>query len=175
MWSNTDTLGNKPYSPLARPIKTGLFILFMIGTIQPSPYGQRRACRNERITERWNLPRRSTWSTRQRVALFDLPTDEAALLRHYTLSDDDIEQIRVRRERHDRLGFDLPSDLLDTVPRHRIARIRRQGERYFTDGLRDIAGSRRLGNPSLRPLAAAQSPPPRPYGLTSRTHGLTRD
>ena len=28
---------------------------------------------------------------------FDLPTDEAALLRHYTLSDDDIEQIRARR------------------------------------------------------------------------------
>ena len=36
---------------------------------------------------------------------FDLPTDEAALLRHYTLSDDDIEQIRVRR--HNRLAFAL--------------------------------------------------------------------
>ena len=40
------------------------------------------------------MPRRSIWSPRQRAALFDLPTDEAALLRHYTLSDDDIEQIR---------------------------------------------------------------------------------
>ena len=39
------------------------------------------------------MPRRSIWSARQRAALFDLPTDEAALLRHYTLSDDDIEQI----------------------------------------------------------------------------------
>ena len=29
------------------------------------------------------------------------------LLRHYTLSDDDIEQIRVRRGRHNRLGFAL--------------------------------------------------------------------
>ena len=43
---------------------------------------------------------------------FDLPTDEAALLRHYTLSDDDIEhirieQIRVRRGGHNRLGFAL--------------------------------------------------------------------
>ena len=37
------------------------------------------------------MPRRSIWSARQRAALFDLPTDEAALLRHYTLSDDDIE------------------------------------------------------------------------------------
>ena len=39
--------------------------------------------------------------------LFDLPTDEAALLRHYTLSDDDIEHIRVRRGEHNRLGFAL--------------------------------------------------------------------
>ena len=72
-----------------------------------SPYGQRRACRDERITERWNMPRRSIWSARQRAARFDLPTDEATLLRHYTLSDDDIEQIRVRRGGHNRLGFAL--------------------------------------------------------------------
>ena len=43
------------------------------------------------------MPRRSIWSARQRAALFDLPTDEAALLRHYTLSDEDIEQVRVWR------------------------------------------------------------------------------
>ena len=72
-----------------------------------SPYGQRRACRDERITESWNLRRRSIWSARQRGALFDLPTDEAALLRHYTLSDDDIDYIRVRRGGHNRLGFAL--------------------------------------------------------------------
>ena len=53
------------------------------------------------------MPRRSIWSVRQRAALFDLPTDEAALLRHYTLSDDDIEQIRLRRGGHNRLGFAL--------------------------------------------------------------------
>ena len=41
------------------------------------------------------------------LRLFDLPTDEAALLRYYTLSDDDIEQIRVRRGGHNRLGFAL--------------------------------------------------------------------
>ena len=40
------------------------------------------------------MPRRSIWSARQRAALFDLPTDEAALLRHYTLSDDDIEHTK---------------------------------------------------------------------------------
>ena len=53
------------------------------------------------------MPRRSIWSARQRAALLDLPTDEAALLRHYTLSDDDIEHIRVRRGGHNRLGFAL--------------------------------------------------------------------
>ena len=53
------------------------------------------------------MPRRSIWSARQRGALFDLPTDEPALLRHYTLSDDDIEHIRVRRGGHNRLGFAL--------------------------------------------------------------------
>ena len=72
-----------------------------------SPYGQRRPSRDERITERWNMPRRSIWSAPQRGALLDLPTDEAVLLRHYTLSDDDIEQIRVRRGGHNRLGFAL--------------------------------------------------------------------
>ena len=33
-----------------------------------SPYGQRHACRDERITERWNMPRRSIWSARQCAA-----------------------------------------------------------------------------------------------------------
>ena len=41
-------------------------------------------------------------------------------------------------------GFDLSSDLLETIPPHRVARLRRQGERCFTDGLRDISGDRRL-------------------------------
>ena len=62
------------------------------------------------------MPRRSIWSARRRGALLDLPTDEAALLRHYTLSDDDIEQIRLRRGGHNRLGFALhsvPSDIRD--------------------------------------------------------------
>ena len=33
------------------------------------------------------MPRRSIWSARQHAALFDWAVDEAALLRHYTLSD----------------------------------------------------------------------------------------
>ena len=53
------------------------------------------------------MPRRSILTDRQRSALFDLPTDEAALLRHYTLADDDIEHIRIRRKPENRLGFVL--------------------------------------------------------------------
>ncbi len=43
-----------------------------------------------------------------------------------------------------RQGFNLPTDTLDGVPPHQITRLRRQIERYFTDGLRDISSDRRL-------------------------------
>lgn len=51
------------------------------------------------------MPRRHILTERQRSALFDLPTDEAALLQHYTLADDDLEHIRERRRPSNRLGF----------------------------------------------------------------------
>ena len=44
---------------------------------------------------------------RQRSALFDLPTDEASILKHYTLADDDLEHIRARRRTENRIGFAL--------------------------------------------------------------------
>jgi len=53
------------------------------------------------------MPRRSILTERQRSTLFDLPTDEATLLHHYTLADDDIEHIRTRRQARNRLGFAL--------------------------------------------------------------------
>ena len=53
------------------------------------------------------MPRRQILTDRQRSSLFDLPTERAALLHHYTLSDDDLEQIRRRRQSHNRLGFAL--------------------------------------------------------------------
>lgn len=53
------------------------------------------------------MPRRKILTGRQRAALFDLPTDEALLLHHYTLADDDLEIIRSRRRRHNRFGFAL--------------------------------------------------------------------
>ncbi len=53
------------------------------------------------------MPRCQILTDRTRAALFDLPTDEASLLRHYTLADDDIEHIRTRRSAPNKLGFAL--------------------------------------------------------------------
>ena len=53
------------------------------------------------------MPRRKMLTDRQREALLDLPTDETAMLRHYTLADDDLEIIRARRRPHNRFGFAL--------------------------------------------------------------------
>lgn len=53
------------------------------------------------------MPRRSILTERQRSALFDLPTDEALILRHYTLADDDIEHINERRRPENKIGFAL--------------------------------------------------------------------
>ena len=41
------------------------------------------------------MPRRHILSARQRSALLDLPTDEASLLRHYILADDDLIHVDV--------------------------------------------------------------------------------
>lgn len=53
------------------------------------------------------MPRRNILTDRQRAVLFDLSTDQTALLRHYTLADDDLEIIRARRRSHNRFGFAL--------------------------------------------------------------------
>ena len=53
------------------------------------------------------MPRRHILTQRQRAALFDLPTAEVEMLRHYILADDDIERIHARRRPHNRLGFAL--------------------------------------------------------------------
>ena len=53
------------------------------------------------------MPRRHILTERQRHALLALPTDEASLLKHYTLADDDLEHTHHRRRPHNRLGFAL--------------------------------------------------------------------
>ena len=44
-------------------------------------------------------------SPQSRAELFDPPTDPAAIVRHYTLSSDDLALIRQRRRDSNRLGF----------------------------------------------------------------------
>lgn len=53
------------------------------------------------------MPRRRMLTDRQQAALLDMPTEEASMLRHYTLADDDLEIIRARRRPHNRFGFAL--------------------------------------------------------------------
>ena len=53
------------------------------------------------------MAHRAVLTARQRAALFDLPTDEASLLGHYTLDDEDIEHIGTRRRPENQLGFAL--------------------------------------------------------------------
>jgi TnpA family transposase len=53
------------------------------------------------------MPRRRVLTEAQLTALFALPTTEADLIRHYTLSPDDMAVIARRRGPHNRLGFAL--------------------------------------------------------------------
>jgi len=53
------------------------------------------------------MPRRVTLTDRQKDVLLRLPTSQADLLKHYTLSDEDLEHIKQRRRAHNRFGFAL--------------------------------------------------------------------
>src|SRR3546814_15737611 len=53
------------------------------------------------------MPRRVTLTDRQRDALLHLPVDQGELLRHYTLSDEDLGHLRQRRSAHHPFGFAL--------------------------------------------------------------------
>ncbi|KAB2531782.1 transposase [Salipiger aestuarii] len=53
------------------------------------------------------MAHRTILTERQRSALFDLPADEASLLQHYILADDDMEIIRSRRRARNQFGFAL--------------------------------------------------------------------
>ena len=53
------------------------------------------------------MARRTVLTSRQRSALFSLPQHEADLLRHYTLSDEDLQHIGARRRSRNELGFAL--------------------------------------------------------------------
>ena len=53
------------------------------------------------------MPRRRALTTAQLDELFSLPTEKATLVRHWTLTDTDLEAIHQRRRDRNRLGFAL--------------------------------------------------------------------
>ena len=53
------------------------------------------------------MARRTVLTSRQRSALFALPQREADLLRHYTLSEEDLQNIGARRRPRNKRGFAL--------------------------------------------------------------------
>ena len=101
------------------------------------------------------MPRRHILTERQRATLFDLPTTEVEMLRHYILADDDIEHIHARRRAHNRLGFALqlcvfryPGRLLnaeDVIPARVIKFIAAQlgMDAVDLDGYANREGTRR--------------------------------
>ena len=53
------------------------------------------------------MTRRTVLTSRQRSALFSLPEHEAELLRHYTLSDEDLENIAARRRPRNKVAAEV--------------------------------------------------------------------
>ncbi|SFK40683.1 protein of unknown function [Celeribacter marinus] len=53
------------------------------------------------------MAHRTILTERRRSEFFDLPTDDASMLRHYTLADDDLEHVNDRRRSENRIGFAL--------------------------------------------------------------------
>ncbi len=51
------------------------------------------------------MARRTLLKAQDRQELFDIPTDEDSLVRHYSLSPDDRLEIELRRRKHNQLGF----------------------------------------------------------------------
>lgn len=51
------------------------------------------------------MAKRKLLKVQDRQALFDIPTDEGSLIRHYSLSPADRLENEVRRREHSRLGF----------------------------------------------------------------------
>ncbi len=100
--------------------------------------------------------------TRRRLDAFldDMVTDQLTRfvwLRQFDVGNNSrtANQLLDRLERLQKL--ELPADLLADIPLHKIKRLRRHGERYFADALRDLSDQRRyaiMGVCALEWLAA---------------------
>ncbi len=95
------------------------------------------------------MPRRSSLTERQRSALFDLPTDETLMLRHYTLADDDLEHINERRRPENKIGF-----VLQLCARRYPCRLLSSGEVIPEKVLRFIGAQMGVTGYDVLPYAA---------------------
>ena len=121
--------------------------------ILPAPTRLERLCADElvaaenritkRITKRLNSEsrRRLTEVLNEHV---NRTTTRFVWLRQYEVGNNS----RVVNDLLDRLEYineiDISNVCLSGIPLHRVARLRRQGERYFADGMRDLSEHRRL-------------------------------
>ena len=65
-------------------------------------------------------------------------------LRQFNVGSNSAAAVRLLERLEFLQNIELSADVLSEIPPHRVTRLRRQGERYFADGLRDISGDRRL-------------------------------
>ena len=85
------------------------------------------------------------------VGPVSLPQHETELLRHYTLSDEDLQHIEARRRPRNKLGFALQLCVL-RYPGRLLAQIRRRQHRVPTPFVQKY---------TVRPFACQSSPTPR--------------
>jgi TnpA family transposase len=111
------------------------------------------------------VPRRTILTERQRQLLFRLPDDAPTLLRHYVLSDEDLDRIRRRRGPRNRLGFALqlcalryPGRLLqpsETIPEPMLAFVAAQLGLAGDDLLGSATALVRQPDTSTRPCCSS--------------------
>lgn len=65
-------------------------------------------------------------------------------LRHFEVGQNSADVGRLLDRLEVLRDLNISPDILAGIPPHRVTRLRRQGERYFADGLRDISSDRRL-------------------------------
>ena len=65
-------------------------------------------------------------------------------LRHFEPGSNSADANRLLDRLEHLQRLDVPEGLFHGIPPHRITRLRRQGERYFADGLRELPDNRRL-------------------------------
>ena len=102
------------------------------------------------------MARRTVLTSRQRSALFSLPQREADLLRHYTLSDEDLQNIGAPRRPRNKLGFALQLCVLRYPGRFLAAAGERTGVTPWVDDVRQPADGRLGFLPSSRPWIRAR-------------------